>query len=109
MPYDYTYSLNFPIYLEKLSLLNSSNINEINLFLNKNTNRNLLDINFWNKKLIINNYSKSKNQEFEKSFINLFFLTKNNSSRNLELKKYFILNYDYFSKESKKVILDNYS
>ena len=82
MPYDYTYSLNFPIYLEKLSLLNSSNINEINLFLNKNTNRNLLNINFWNKKLIINNYSKSKNQEFEKSFINLFFLTKNNSSRN---------------------------
>tara|TARA_B100000768_G_C11226401_1_gene352990 strand:- start:357 stop:812 length:456 start_codon:yes stop_codon:yes gene_type:complete len=109
MPYDYTYSLNFPVYLEKLSLLNSSNINEINLFLNKNTNRNLLNINFWNKKLIINNYSKSKNQEFEKSFINLFFLTKNNSSRNLELKKYFILNYDYFSEESKKVILDNYS
>jgi len=109
MPYDYTYSLNFPIYLEKLSLLNSSNINEINLFLNKNTNRNLLNINFWNKKLIINNYSKSKNQEFEKSFINLFFLTKNNSSRNLELKKYFILNYDYFSEESIKVILDNYS
>ena len=32
MPYDYTYSLNFPVYLEKLSLLNSSNINEINLF-----------------------------------------------------------------------------
>ena len=103
MPYDYTYSLNFPIYLEKLSLLNSSNINEINLFLNKNTNRNLLNINFWNKKLIINNYSKSKNQEFEKSFINLFFLTKNNSSRNLELKKYFILNYDYFSEKSKKL------
>jgi len=109
MPYDYTYSLNFPVYLEKLSLLNSSNINEINLFLNKNTNRNLLNINFWNKKLIINNYSKSKNLEFEKSFINLFFLTKNNSSRNLELKKYFILNYDFFSEESKKVILDNYS
>ena len=76
MPYDYTYSLNFPVYLEKLSLLNSSNINEINLFLNKNTNRNLLNINFWNKKLIINNYSKSKNQEFEKSFINLFFFNK---------------------------------
>ena len=108
MPYDYTYSLNFPIYLEKLSLLNSSNINEINLFLNKNTNRNLLNINFWNKKLIINNYSKSKNQEFEKSFINLFFLTKNNSSRNLELKKYFILNYDYFTEKNKKIIMDNY-
>ena len=60
MPYDYTYSLNFPIYLEKLSLLNSSNVNEINQFLNKNTNRNLLDVNFWNKKLIINNYSKSR-------------------------------------------------
>ena len=108
MPYDYTYSLNFPIYLNKLSLLNSSNLIGISNFLNKNTSRNLLDANFWNKKLIIDNYSKSNSKEFEKSFINLFYLTKNNADRNLELKKYFILNFEYFSEKTKIIILDNY-
>ena len=109
MPYDYTYSLNFPVYLEKLSLLNSSNINEINLFLNKNTNRNLLNINYWNKKLVIDSYSKEENNDFEQSFINLFQLTKNNKQKNLDLKKYFVVNYNYFSEENKKKILENYN
>ena len=98
--------MDFPNYFNKKSLLNRNNINEINSFLNKNINKNLLNINFWNQKLIIENYDKEKNKSFEKSFMNLFFLTKNNKEKNLDLKKYFILNYNYFSE--KKIILDNY-
>ena len=74
----------------------------------KNINKNLLNINFWNQKLIIENYDKDKTKNFEESFINLFFLTKNNKDKNLDLKKYFVLNYDYFSEKSKKIILENY-
>ena len=51
---------------------------------------------------------KENNKDFEQSFINLFFLTKNNQSKNLDLKKYFISNYKFFSEKSKKIILDNY-
>jgi hypothetical protein len=40
--------------------------------------------------------------------MNLFFLTKNNKKKNLDLKKYFILHYKFFSKENKKKILKNY-
>ena len=47
-------------------------------------------------------------KKFEESFINLFYLTKNNKDKNLDLKKYFILNYDYFSEKNKKIIIDNY-
>ena len=101
--------MGFPINLEKKSLLNKNNRDELTLFLNKNINRNLLNINFWNKKLILDSYSKEKNNEFEKSFINLFNLTKNNKQKNLDLKKYFVVNYNYFSEENIKKILENYN
>ena len=108
MPYDYKYLVNYPNDLKNLSLLNSTNRDFIKEGLNKNSSRNILDINYWNYNLIIDSYSKEKNQDFEKSFINLFFLTKNNQSKNLDLKKYFISNYNLFSEKSKKIILDNY-
>ena len=108
MPYDYTYLINFPNNLRTLSLLTSTNRNEIKKALKKNETKNLLDINYWNYNLIIDSYSKETNKDFEKSFINLLFLTKNNKAKNLDLKKYFILNYNFFSENNKKIILDNY-
>ena len=101
--------MGFPNNYNKKSLLNEFNRNEINTFLNKNINKNLLYINYWNLKLIITNYDKNKNKNFEEAFMNLFFLTKNNKEKNLDLKKYFILNYDYFSEKNKKIIIDNYN
>ena len=108
MPYDYTYLLNYPTNLKKLSLLNSNNRNEIKEALKKNETKNLLDINYWNYNLIIDSYSKEKNKDFENSFIKLFFLTKNNQSKNFDLKKYFVTNYKFFTEKNKKIILDNY-
>ena len=101
--------MGFPNNFSKKSLLNEVNRNEINSFLGQNINKNLLNINFWNQKLIIENYDKKKNKNFEKTFVNLFFLTKNNKEKNLDLKKYFILNHNFFSKENKKKILKNYN
>ena len=108
-PYDYSYIMGFPNNYNKKSLLNEFNRNKINSFLNKNINKNLLNINYWNQKLIITNYDKNKNKNFEEAFMNLFFLTKNNKQKNLDLKKYFILNYNYFSEKNKKIIIDNYN
>ena len=108
-PYDYAYIVGFPNNFNKKSLLNKMNRNEVNSFLDKNINRNLLNINFWNQKLIIESYDKYKNKNFEKSFINLFFLTKNNKEKSLDLKKYYISNFDLFSKINKKIIMENYN
>ena len=108
-PYDYRYIIGFPNNFNKKSVLNIANRNEISSFLDKNISKNLLNINFWNQKLIIENYDKEKNKKFEKSFINLFFLTKNNKEKNLDLKKYFISNFNYFSEENKKIILQCYN
>jgi len=108
MPYDYKYLVSYPTNLEKLSLLNSTNRNEIKEMLKKSQFRNVLDINFWNYNLIIDSYSKETNKDFENSFTKLFFLTKNNQSKNLDLKKYFVTNYIYFTEKNKKLVLDNY-
>ena len=108
MPYDYKYLVNYPTNQKDLSLLNSKNRDNINESLKKNSSKNLLNINYWNYKLIIDSYSKEKNKDFEKSFINLFFLTKNNQSKSFDLKNYFILNYSFFSEKTKKKILKNY-
>ena len=108
MPYDYKYLINYPNNLKNLSLLNSTNRDFIKEVLIKNSSRNLLDINYWNYNLIIDSFSKEENKDFEKSFINLFFLTKNNQSKNIDLKKYFVTNYKFFSEKNKKLILDNY-
>ena len=108
MPYDYKYLVNYPNNLKNLSLLNATNRHFIKEGLIKNSSRNVLNINYWNYNLIIDNYSKEKNKDFEKSFINSFLLSKNNQSKNLDLKKYFISNYKLFSEKNKKIILDNY-
>ena len=108
-PYDYNFLLTYPNNYEQMSVLNEFDRDKISSLLSKNNNRNFLNINFWNKKLFIDDYSKGKNNNFEKSFINLFFLTKNNETKNFELKKYFVLNFDYFSEKNKKIIIDNYN
>ena len=91
-----------------MSILNSSNREKIKESLEKNVSRDVLSIDFWNYKLIIDNYSKDQNKDFEKSFLNLLFLSKNNKNKQLDLKKYFISNYNYFSEKNKKIILENF-
>jgi len=108
-PYDFNFALKFPNYMEDLSLLNEYNRDEINSYLKKNNNRNILNVNYWNKRFFIDEYSKDKKNDFEKSFANTFLLTKNNERKNFELKKYFIFNYNSFSEKGKKIIIDNYN
>ena len=109
MPYDYTYLINYPNNQKDLSLLNSANRDRIKEGLNKNFSRNALSINYWNYNLIIDSYTKENNKDFENSFINLFYLTKNNQSKILDLKKFFTSNYKFFSNKVRKEILKNYN
>tara|TARA_A100001011_G_scaffold18344_1_gene18870 strand:- start:1345 stop:1731 length:387 start_codon:yes stop_codon:yes gene_type:complete len=104
-PYDYKYIIDFPYYFKKLSLKEDDNRNNLKKLLNINSKRNILDPEFWNYNLIVDNYSKNKSNNFEKSFTNLFFLTKNNKLKNSDLKVYFIKNYNLFSETTKKIFL----
>ena len=104
-PYDYKYIIDFPYYFKKLSLKEDDNRSNLKKLLNINSKRNILDPEFWNYNLIVDNYSKNKSNNFEKSFINLFILTKNNKLKNSDLKVYFIKNYNLSSETTKKIFL----
>ena len=73
MPYDYKYLVNYPNDLKNLSLLNSTNRDFIKEGLNKNSSRNILDINYWNYNLIIDSYSKEKIKILKNLLLIYFF------------------------------------
>ena len=107
-PYNYEQSLYFPNNLSNLSLLNMNNRLLIISFLNENSYKDYLDIDFWNYKKIIESFDRNNIKNLEKSFYKAFVLSKNNQKINLELREYFIKNYSKFSNEYKNKILKNF-
>ena len=107
-PYNYKQILYYPNNLREISLLSKDNRLLMLNFLNKNTYKDYLDINFWNYKQIIESIDRDNIKELEKSFFKAFILSKNNQKINLSLRKYFIENYSKFSNEYKNKILKNF-
>ena len=107
-PYNYKQILYYPNNLREISLLSKDNRLLMLNFLNKNTYKDYLDINFWNYKQIIESIDRDNIKEFEKSFYKSFILSKNNPKINLEFREYFIKNYSKFSNEYKNKILKNF-
>ena len=107
-PYNYKKGLYYPNNFNQLSLLNKDNRIFLLDFLNKNTHKDYLDVNFWNFKQIIESIDRDNIKELEKSFYKAFILSKNNPKLNQELREYFIKNYSKFSNEYKNKILKNF-
>ena len=107
-PYNYEQSLYFPNNLSNLSLLNMKNRLLIISFINKNSYKDYLDIDFWNYKKILESFDRNNIKNLEKSFYKAFILSKNNQKINIELRKYFIQNYSKFSNEYKNKILKSF-
>ena len=107
-PYNYKKGLYSPNNFKQLSLLNKDNRIFLLRFLNSNTHKDYLDINFWNYKQIIESIDRDNIKELEKSFYKTFVLSKNNRKINQELRKYFIENYSKFSNEYKNKILKQF-
>ena len=107
-PYNYKKVIYYPNNFIQLSLLNKNNRIMLLSFLNQNTYKDYLDINFWNYKQIIESIDRDNIKELEKSFYKAFILSKNSTQINLELREYFIKNYSKFSNEYKNKILINF-
>lgn len=107
-PYDYKRITLSPNHFSKKSLLEKKNQNLILEFLNKNKQRNYLDITYWNYKKTIESFDNKNKLDFEKSFYKLFILSENNPDSNLIYKKAFIKNYINFSKEYRDKIIKKF-
>ena len=107
-PYNYKKVIYYPNNFIQLSLLNKNNRIMLLSFLNQNTYKDYLDINFWNYKQTIESIDRDNIKELEKSFYKAFILSKNNPKINQELREYFIKNYSKFSNEYKNKVLRSF-
>lgn len=107
-PYDYKKITLSPNYFSNKSLLKKDNQNLILYFLNKNKQKNYLDVDFWNYKKTIESFDKKSRSEFENSFYSMFILAKNNPNQSLILKKFFISDYLNFSEKYRNLIIKNF-
>ena len=107
-PYNYKQILYFPNNLAQISLLEKNNRLLVISFLNKNTYKDYLNINFWDYKKIIESIDRENIKELEQSFYKAYILSKNNFKINLKLREYFIENYSKFSNKYKNKILKNF-
>ena len=107
-PYSYKQVLDFPINLKILDLRYKNNQNQILGLLEKNENRNNLDIDFWNYKFNILNINQQFSDEIQEAFYKAFILSKNNENKNAELKNYFLINYSNFDKNYQDKIIEKF-
>jgi len=107
-PYSYKQVLGFPLNLKTLDLRYRNNQDQILSFLEKNEDRNYLDIDFWNYKFNILNINQQYSDEIQGAFYKTFILSKNNENKNAELKNYFLINYSNFDKNYQDKIVEKF-
>ena len=107
-PYGYKQVLGFPLNLKTLDLRYKNNQDQILSFLEKNEDRNNLDIDFWNYKFNILNINQQYSDEIQEAFYKTFILSKNNENKNAELKNYFLINYSNFDKNYQDKIIEKF-
>ena len=107
-PYSYKQVLNFPLNLKTLDLRYKNNQDQILGLLEKNEDRNNLDIDFWNYKFNILNINQQYSDAIQEAFYKTFILSKNNENKNAELKNYFLINYSNFDKNYQDKIIEKF-
>ena len=107
-PYSYKQVLGFPLNLKTLDLRYKNNQDQILSLLEKNEDRNNLDIDYWNYKFNILNINQQFSDEIQEAFYKTFILSKNNENKNAELKNYFLINYSNFDKLYQDKIVEKF-
>jgi len=74
----------------------------------KTESKSVLDYKYWEAKVLHQINNNVDKIEFEKNFLNLFILSKNNKKKNKSLKLYYLRNIPRFSDEVGKIVLYKY-
>ena len=92
------------MYKKKDIQVNNEESKKLYKFLSQTEKKSALDYKYWETKIFyqINN---SDRLDFEKNFINLFILSKNNEKKNRSLKLYYLRNIPRFSKEVGNIVM----
>ena len=105
LPYKYSIFFQKPLLYSKKDIQNNnSDSKKLYYLINSTEKKSALDYVYWEAKMLhqINNPSSKK--EFEKNFINLVILSKNNIKKKKSLRLYYLRNVPRFSEEIGDII-----
>jgi hypothetical protein len=108
LPYKYSIYFQKPLlYSRKDIQTNSSNGKKLYQLISNREKKSALDPFFWEIKILHQINNKALKKDFERSFINLAILSKNNAKKKKLLKLFYLRNIPRFSKEVGSIILAN--
>ena len=73
--------------------------------ISKTENKSALDYKYWEILILHEINNNIDRSEFEKNFVNLYVLSKNNKKKNKALKLYYLRNVPRFSKEVNDIVM----
>ena len=105
MPYKYSIFFQKPLlYSKKTIQTNSSESKKLYNLINSTEGRSALDYYYWEIKMLHQIGNISTKKEFEKNFINLAILSKNNEKKKKALRLYYLRNIPRFSSEVRDIV-----
>ena len=106
LPYKYTIFLTKPLLIKKADIqIISSESKKLYKLISKTENNSALDYKYWELKILHQINNGSNRLDFEKNFINLFILSKNNLKKNKALRLYYLRNIPRFSEELGQIVM----
>ena len=108
LPYKYSIFFQKPLMLSKKRIQdNSPASRKLYNLISATEKKSALDYYYWETRMLHQISNQSTKKEFEKNFINLAILSKNNEKKKKALKIYYLRNIPRFSKEVGDIILSN--
>ena len=105
LPYKYSIFFQKPLLYSKKDIqANNSNSKKLYDLLSTTEKKSALDYFYWEAKMLHQISNQSSKKEFEKNFINLAILSKNNENKKKLLRLYYLRNVPRFSKEVGDII-----
>ena len=105
MPYKHSIFFIKPLKLNKKDIQTTSiNSKKIYYLINKTENNSALDYKYWEIKVLHQINNNSNRLDFERNFLNLYLLSKNNKKKNKSLKLYYLRNIPRFSERVGRIL-----
>tara|TARA_B110000438_G_C15611894_1_gene562573 strand:- start:91 stop:555 length:465 start_codon:yes stop_codon:yes gene_type:complete len=108
LPYKHSIFFQKPLKFSKKDIQsNSPDSKKLYYLINSTEKKSALDYTYWETKILHQIKNESVKNDFERNFINLAVLSKNNLKKKKSLKLYYLRNVPRFSKEVGDIINSN--
>jgi hypothetical protein len=108
LPYKYSIFFQKPLLYSKKDIqTNSPTSKKLYQLINSSEKKSAFDYTYWELKVLYQVSNQNIKNDFERNFINLAILSKNNIKKKKSLRLFYLRNIPRFSKELGAIILDN--